>query len=143
MDLARSDGCTPAYIAAVGGHYDVIDVLGSKGANLRVANEDGLTPYDAATECPFRVQTLAALAAHGVRPPTLLSSLCGGLLCGSRHPAAPSRRGSSSGSGGGGGGGGSSLSLSAPRTSRLESDAPDVAEQGVKDGSVRDSISGI
>jgi hypothetical protein len=132
MDLARSDGCTPAYIAAVGGHYDVIDVLGSKGANLRVANEDGLTPYDAATECPFRVQTLAALAAHGVRPPTLLSSLCGS-LCGS-HPGAPSRRGSS---------GGSSLSLSAPRTSRLESALPDVAEHGVKDGSVRDSISGI
>ena len=65
-----------------GGHYDIIDVLGQKGADLKKKNDEGLTCYYAALDCAYSKQTLSALQAHGVRRPGFFAGMFDALCAG-------------------------------------------------------------
>jgi len=84
IDRPRKDGTSPAHAACSGGHYDVLDVLGQKGADLAACDDAGLHPWHAAAASPFPRHTHAALEAHGVREPGLTAAFL--RCCGCTEP---------------------------------------------------------
>ena len=67
VNAKHMNGTTPLYVAALGGHKEIAELLIEKGADLNAKDNDGGTPLDWACNTPKPPHSSANTAARRVK----------------------------------------------------------------------------